>query len=485
MSVSLKQRRVRGSGGRSAALLATALAVALFAGACTRADNAVETATPSTEKAAGGPGTSGNTAAGTSAGDFGDLKAVCGPGDAKGATAQGVTDGEIQVGTISDPGFVGRPGLNQELFDATDVFVKWCNDAGGINGRKITSIKRDAKLTEFKQRVTEACQSDFMLVGGGGVLDDSGQAERLGCLLPQIPAYLVTAEARESDLSVNPLPNALDELVVTPMRYIEKKYPGTTDRVAYLTGNLGSLVMVDQQLQEGSGQLGWKSVYKAQYNTLGEASWTPFAQAMASAKATGMVYTGEPENLAKLLQAMKDIGYQPDWVYTTTNMIDKTFIDVGGDAIKNVYVYSLVVPPSMASQNPATQQYLDLFKKYLPDGKSEALLGYNSFSAWLLFATAVKKCGSDVTRRCVFDAAKATTKWTGGGLHAESNPSKGKAPRCAIILEGTPTGFIAPGDSKPNQGLFECSDDNVITLKGDYGKGATLQSVGKSMDGLK
>ena len=81
-------------------------------------------------------------------------------------------------------------------------------------------------------------------------------------------------------------------------------------------------------------------------------------------------------------------------------------VAVGGDAVAGLYVLTIVVPPFLADENPATQHYLDLFEEYLPDGKSEAILGYNSFSAWLLFATAVGECGSDVTRTCVFEAAK-------------------------------------------------------------------------------
>ena len=63
------------------------------------------------------------TAKTEAAGSFGDLKDVCGPGDAKGATATGVTDTSIAGGVFSDPGFTGRPGLNQELFDAAKVFA--------------------------------------------------------------------------------------------------------------------------------------------------------------------------------------------------------------------------------------------------------------------------------------------------------------------------------------------------------------------------
>ena len=65
---------------------------------------------------------------------------MCGPAEGDGEngdTAQGVTAETIQVSTFSDPGFDGRPGLNQEMFDSADAFTAWCNEAGGINGREI------------------------------------------------------------------------------------------------------------------------------------------------------------------------------------------------------------------------------------------------------------------------------------------------------------------------------------------------------------
>ncbi|MGI9578049.1 MAG: ABC transporter substrate-binding protein, partial [Microthrixaceae bacterium] len=195
----------KGARRRGIAAVAVFASAALITGACTRAEDDVETGSSESENTE-----STDTASGETAGDFGDLSEVCGPGDASGATAQGVTDDEIQVGTISDAGFTGRPGLNQELFDSTEVFVEWCNEAGGINGRQLVAVERDAKLTEYKQRITEACAEDFMLVGGGGVFDDTGQTERVSCLLPEIPAYQVSPQSRGSDLIVNPLPRTLD-----------------------------------------------------------------------------------------------------------------------------------------------------------------------------------------------------------------------------------------------------------------------------------
>lgn len=460
--------------------LAVALSITLVAAGCTRDAGETETGAQSTE---GGGDPSGPSGGGD--GSFGDLEEVCGPGDASGSTAQGVDDDSIQVGTISDPGFVGRPGLNQELFDASHVFVDWCNAAGGINGREIELVERDAKLTEYKQRVTEACQEDFFLVGGGGVFDDTGQEERLSCLLPEIPAYQVSPTARGADLTVPPLPTANDELPVGVFQYLEGRFPESVGDVGFLTGNVPSTVTVDAQNQEAVEALGFGITYTAQYNSVGEPSWTPFAEAMRSEGVKGLVYTGEPENFAKLLQAFADIDYQLDWSVIGGNGLDAAFLEVGGSAVRNVFIGASVVPPFMAEENEATQQYLDLFEQYRPDGKDEALLGYNSFSAWLLFATAVKACGSDVTRRCVYDEASAITEWTGGGLHAPTNPGERKGPRCAMVVEATADGFIVPDDFEATDGLFACAEDSVIPLEGDYGQSATLDDVGKSLDDLE
>jgi len=64
--------------------------------------------------------------------------------------------------------------LEQEFFDTADAFSKWCNAAGGINGRKIVVDKWDAKLFNVGQAFTNACQKDFMLVGNGNAFDDAG-----------------------------------------------------------------------------------------------------------------------------------------------------------------------------------------------------------------------------------------------------------------------------------------------------------------------
>ena len=137
--------------------------------------------------------------AGTS--DFGTLKNVCQPGDATGATAQGVTDDEIRVATFSDPGFSGRPGLNQELFDSGEVFAEWCNDQGGINGRKIVVDYRDAALTELPGRAssTRAARTSSWSAAVR-CSTTPGVKDRLECMLPDLAGLRRHSNAHESDL---------------------------------------------------------------------------------------------------------------------------------------------------------------------------------------------------------------------------------------------------------------------------------------------
>jgi ABC-type branched-subunit amino acid transport system substrate-binding protein len=465
-------------GMRTRWLVVLFVVLSLVAAACGRSDDdteegASETTAPADESSSGGGGS------------FGDLTDVCSDGDASGATAQGVTDDEIAVATFSDPGFVGRQGLNQELFDAAEVFAAWCNDNGGINGREVVVHERDAALTEYRARMTEACREDFFMVGGGAVFDDTGQEDRLTCLLPDIAGYVVSAKAKGADLLVQPVPNTVDAVNVAAQRYVMERFPDSVDAVGYLTGNVPATVAVNDQNQEAAEDLGLETVYEAQYNAAGESSWTPLAQALQSEEVKGLQWTGEPENLAKLLVALDDIGYELEWVTAAANHLDQKLIDQGGAAVNNVFIAGSVVPYFQAEDNEATQQYQDLFEEYLPDGRSQAYLGYQAFSAWLLFAQAVKECGSDVTRKCVFENAQSVEDWTGGGLHAASNPAEALPPECATLSEATPEGFQVATDFEPTEGLFDCNADNVAETTGDYGTGAKLEDVGKSIDDLQ
>ena len=463
--------------------LAALLAVVLVAGACGRSSSG-----PSATPTSGGETTTAPGGGAQGPGDFGTLKDVCGPGNNTQSPAQGVTPDAIDIATSADPGYSGRPGLDQEIFDAGDVFADWCNAAGGINGRKIVLHKYDAAVLDFDAQVKKACATDFFLVGNGNVLDDTGQKSRLSCVLPEIPTYMVSIQGRDSDLTVQPVPNRSTQYAVSPFNYVAQKFPDATKSVVTMTGNISATLLVDAQATEAAKDLGWTVKADIKYNPLGETTWLPFAQQIKDKGAKGLIYTGEPQNYALLAKALQQINYKLDFTIVAANHYDQNMIKDGGSAIQNVYMVVGFVPYEDASKNPPTQQYLDLFDKYKPNGKSHAALGLQTWSAWLLFAKAAKACGDNLTRRCVYDNALKETDWTGGGLNAPQDVKDQKASECGIVLEASADGFAEPDGWEPNNGFFNCDPKNVLTLNDDYSKygtGAKLSDVGKSMSDLK
>src|ERR1700742_4383769 len=203
---------------------AVVVAVALGVSACGRSSN-----TPTGQGSSTAPASSTTTSAAPSAapGDFGSLKSVCGSGNASGATARGVTATDIHIGVTADPGAAAAPGLEQEFFDTADGFSKWCNAAGGINGRKLIVDKLDAKLFNVGQVTTQACQKDFFLVGNGTAFDSAGVKIRENCKLGQIPAYVVSPQAVDAKYQVQAAPVPSDEINNGAMRLLAAAYPDT------------------------------------------------------------------------------------------------------------------------------------------------------------------------------------------------------------------------------------------------------------------
>ncbi len=124
-------------------------------------------------------------------------------------------------------------------------------------------------------------------------------------------------------------------------------------------------------------------------------------------------------------------------------------------------------------------QYLEILKDNVPDAKV-ALLGMQSFSAWLLFATAADACGSAndnvLSRACVLQAAADVQDWTAGGLHAPTDPGPegGQVPTCEMQLTVADGGaferlFPEIGSDQDDTAGFNCAADAVVDVPANEG----------------
>jgi hypothetical protein len=165
------------------------------------------------------------------------------------------------------------------------------------------------------------------------------------------------------------------------------------------------------------------------------------------------------------------IGLELDWVRTDANHYDEKLLAEAGEAADGVYVRSVFAPfIGGAEAGTAADQYLQLIEQYT-DGGIAAYLGDQAMSAWMLWATAARDCGADLTRDCVFEKIEAQTSWTGGGLHAPIDQTSEQGGSCfnLFVVEG---GEFTLADIEPNEGIFNCDPANVTELTGDYGTGA-------------
>ncbi len=442
----------------------------LVATGCSRSSTSAKAT--ATTAAAGATATTAAAAA-TGVGDFGTLKAVCGPGDAKGATDPGVTDTSINMATMADPGATAVPGLDQEMFDAADAFVGWCNAAGGILGRKIVLHKRDSALTQVAAKMIEACQApDFMLAGNGEALDATGVQQRLSCKLPEIAGYDVSAAAGTAPLSIDPFPtpNNMSNLGGA-WRALAKFDPSVLPKYGLISSNQQSVKDSGDRDRAAAEAVGFTTVSYQEAPPQVD-NFRPYVENLHGAGVQVLGIQANPATNAGYYKSMADIGYFPKYVLLNGNNYDPNTISLGGATLASfpggVYVNSTIVPFELANQYPATKQYIDLLGKYAGGAKPKSL-GVYSMSAWLMWAQAAKSCGSNLTRDCVMANAATVKNWTAGGLHSPQNPGNATVPgsECFVLMKATPSGFVVDKDiTKPNHDIFNCDPANAFALAG-------------------
>jgi hypothetical protein len=404
------------------------------------------------------------TTTSASATSFGDLASPCGPGDATGATDTGVTNDAISIGYGDDAGFPSSPGLNHQMSDAVKAMVKWCNGQGGINGRQIDARYYDAKITEVANVWTDACPKEFFMVGQGFSLDAGQETIRRGCGLPSVPGFAVSPQHSSAPLKYEPSPVPADYTVASAAAQLAKLFPDEVAHAATTFANYSATIDSKDKVLSAFPEFGWKFLdCPQQYNIQGEADWKPFAQKLKDCGAQMVYFSGSPyPNFENLLTAADQLDYHPVW-YVDVNFYDKDFAawNTTGLADK-VYFRSSIALFEEADQNPATQQYLDIVKA---DGGDASTLGMQSASAFLLWATAAKACGSDLTRACVVDKLGAIHDWTGGGLGSAADPGANLPTQCGMLAKVSGTGFerVTPQET----GSYECDPRYAAPVTGD------------------
>ncbi len=418
------------------------------------------------------PGSPATTAgASSSAPQFGDLASPCGPGEASAAPAQGVDASTITIGYGDDAGYQGSPGLGHEASDAVKALIDWCNEQGGINGRTVVGTYYDAKITELSNVMAEACSKVFMLVGTFWALPGSAEQTRLGCGLPIVPGVVSGADLANAPLMVSPFPQPADQFNAGPAAVVAQHHPEPVKKAAGMIADFPSIKDYVERFQRTARDVGWDWLPCDQtYPITGVADYRPYVQKLKDCGVEAVFTLDLRQSMLNILDAANQIDYHPLWM-NATSVYTEDFArgNVNGNA-DQLYFGNAFVPLTSIPDGSANATYVRLVEG---SGGDVSYGGQVSASAFLLWATAAKACGDELTRDCVMSQLKGITRWTAGGLSAPQDPGQNLVGQCTLVMKVEGTRFVQWQPSE--EGQFDCDPSWAKTLQPPTTAAQTLQ----------
>lgn len=458
-------------------------AVALLAAACGSrlSDDELATgggtgggsAAASSSGGAGGTGSAGITE-GEGGPKIGSLSVPCGEGEepptAPAGDVPGVTADTIEIAVISDKaGQVKVPTASIE--ESMQAFTDWCNGFGGINGRKLELTKIDSKLFSHLEATKEACNAGvFAIVGSGSVTDNQGAQAMVDCGLIEVPGYTATAAKGLSDNMVQPLPNPSNFYPIGGALWVKQQHPEAVKKSAILYSGIETAKVQAERIKLAYEAQGYDFVYDKETGVVQE-SYATEASEMKAKGVEWVTMVSATSETAKLLRDMKTQGFEPEVIDLGQQYYDPDLLKEPG--AEGAIVQLNTVPFEEVDDSPALQAYMEAYDK-VGAKVDPTSLGVQSFSAGLLFATAAKSVGNDITRDSVLAALKDIHTWDGGGLHFLADPGANKSSNCFMYMEVVDGKFERLWPEEPT--TFDCDDSYRYDLEDDFGGGATLKS---------
>ena len=394
---------------------------------------------------------------------------ICEPGPGGASSVRGVSSKTINIAVFNDAANTVEPGLEAEFPQQAKAFAAWCNASGGINGRKIVIDNRDAALFNAAQQATAACQSDFMAVGGGMALDQPSVPVREQCGLGQISGYVVSDAAELASDQVNPSGGNTNTITSGWFGALAKAYPQAVKKAAMGGANTPSVLEAERKDEYGAEAQGW-NVLDFQEPPISVTDWAPYIEQVQS-KGVEALWPSLDNNIVPYFQAMTTAGYHPAFVILGVQFYNSTTTKGVADnpALSPVYVETSWWPLEMASQNPSTEQLVNVMHTYAK-GDAVDFDDEEGAESWLLWAKSASACGANLTVSCVLSHAAATKNWDAGGIEAPvaqltmSNDNPQPSP-CFALLKAEPNKFVYDkAITRPTQSIWNCNPKNVVHL---------------------
>ena len=441
--------------------LSLAVAIVVLAGTCVAFSSSASGAAQSVSRAL--------TSSAAPNGVWPGVGKICETGSGGASSVRGVGAKTIHIAVFNDAANTVEPGLEEELVQQAMAFAAWCNASGGINGRDIVIDNRDAALFNAAQVTVQACQSDFMAVGGGMALDMPSVPIREKCGLGQISGYLASDASDVASDQVDPGGGNTDTWPSGWFRVLAKAYPQAVKKAGFGGANTPSVLEPEHKYAFGAEAQGWK-VVDFQEPPISVTDWAPYVEE-AQSKGVEALWPSLDDNIVPYFQAMTTAGYHPAFVILGVQFYNSTTSSgvAANPGLPPVYLETSWWPLEMASQNPSTEQLVNVMHTYAK-GDAVDFDDEEGAESWLLWAKSASACGTDLTTSCVLSHAAATKNWDGGGIQAPvaslsmSNLHPQPSP-CFALLKVEPNKFVYDKAlTRPTQSIWNCNPKNIVHL---------------------
>jgi len=325
---------------------------------------------------------------------------------------RGITDTEIVIGSsqpLSGPAAFWGQGVGGGM----DAYLKWINDAGGINGRKIRLVLRDDGYlpTRAVANVRELVERERVFA----IVSLIGSANAFA-----VRDYIIENQV----LWMTPTADANMWAGFKNKKYLFVGYPGYVDEGRILTtyaakseGVKSVAVFYQNDLYGQKGLLGIKrgiadtkiKLATAVPYEVTDRDLSGHAVKLRQSGADAVMLYATPTQGALIVREMAKIGFSPK-LFASFTLADPVMFQLAGDAWNGIILTAYFPVPGT---DPKVDAMLDTLLKINPQLRQSPFNALAGVSFLEPFVEAIRRAGPNVTRDGVVRALESMRNWNG------------------------------------------------------------------------
>lgn len=395
----------------------------------------------------GGDATGGGATGGDGGGTGAAAAGSCVPTH---SDAPGVTDTEIKFGnisTISGPvpnfGATGRAGAK--------AYLDFVNSQGGVCGRKLSLQNGDDRLDPGinRSQTDQMKDSVFGFVGNTTVEDDGGAGVIGNTNVPNCSLIIGNEALKASNyFSPNPIdPSGTTNGTVAIWSWMKANKGVTKVGLVYPDNpNAAARVPAYQNDIVAAGLVA-DPVIKV---SVTETNYVGVATQMKNAGDDAFITVLEVNGIAKLAQAIKQVGWTPKASYYGAQAYGPQVPQLAGDAANGALIG---LTHDMVEGGGADMQNFAQFYKASSSGQPLDFFAIMGWTAAKLCVDAIAAAGPAPTRDSVIAELQKVTSYTAGTILAPRDPAGKHSPSQFLIatIEGGQWKRVYPAEGFASQ----------------------------------